>query len=141
MLALFLAALDDPADQQIFLSFYKKWRGLMYQVAFNILREKYLISAYHLSKENEGSFMKSSMKHFLSVVLVVMFCVCMTVTAYAVNARYVNDIEIMCILDISGGTATLYSEIGGNAAITKAVTHTLQKKSGSSYSDMSGKSK
>ena len=129
MLALFLAALDDPADQQIFLSFYKKWRGLMYQVAFNILREKYLISAYHLSKENEGSFMKSSMKHFLSVVLVVMFCVCMTVTAYAVNARYVNDIETMCILDISGGTATLYSEIGGNAAITKAVmTHTLQKR-------------
>lgn len=42
MLALFLAALDDPADQQIFLSFYKKWRRLMYQVAFNILREKYL---------------------------------------------------------------------------------------------------
>ena len=42
MLALFLAALDDPADQQIFLSFYKKWRGLMYQVAFNILHEKYL---------------------------------------------------------------------------------------------------
>ena len=37
MLALFLAALDDPADQQIFLSFYKKWRRLMYQVAFNIL--------------------------------------------------------------------------------------------------------
>ena len=86
--------------------------------------------------------MKINMKHFLSVVLVVMLCVCMTVTAYAVNARYVNDIETMCILDISGGTATLYSEIGGNAAITKAVmTHTLQKKSGSSYSDMSGKSK
>lgn len=86
--------------------------------------------------------MKSNMKHFLSVVLVVMLCICMTVTAYAVNARYINEIDTKCILDISGGTATLYSEMGGDAAITKVVmTHTLQKKSGSSYSNVSGASK
>lgn len=86
--------------------------------------------------------MKSNMKHFLSVVLVVMLCICMTVTAYAVNARYINEIDTKCVLDISGGTATLYSEMGGDADITKVVmTHTLQKKSGSSYSNVSGASK
>ena len=42
MLALFLAALDDPNDQQVFLSFYKQWRGLIYQVSFNILHDQYL---------------------------------------------------------------------------------------------------
>lgn len=86
--------------------------------------------------------MGKNLKRFLSVVLVATLCVCMTVVAYAACARYINEIETRCVLDISGGTATLYSEMGGDTDITKVVmTHTLQKKSGSSYSDVSGKSK
>lgn len=83
--------------------------------------------------------MGSKMKRYLSVVLVVALCVCLSVTAYA---RYINEIEARCVLDISGGQATLYSEMGGDANITKVVmTHTLQKKSGSSYNNVPGAAK
>lgn len=86
--------------------------------------------------------MGNNLKNFFSIVLVATLCVCMTVTAYATCARYINEISARCDLDISGGEATLYSEMSGDAAITKVVmTHTLQKKSGSSYSNVSGASK
>lgn len=78
--------------------------------------------------------MRSKLKRYLSVVLVVALCTCLSVTAYA---RYINEIETRCDLDISGGKATLYSEMVGDASITKVVmTHTLQKKNGSSYTNV-----
>ena len=61
--------------------------------------------------------MGKNLKRFLSMVLVATLCVCMTVVAYAACARYINEIETRCVLDISGGTATLYSEMGGDANI------------------------
>lgn len=39
MLAFYLAALDDPQDQEAFLLFYKGRKALMYQVAYNILHD------------------------------------------------------------------------------------------------------
>lgn len=39
MLAFYLAALDDPQDQEVFLRFYKERKSLMYQVAYNILKD------------------------------------------------------------------------------------------------------
>ena len=80
--------------------------------------------------------MGKNMRKFLSVVLATALCVCLSVTAYA---RYINEITARCVLDISGGTATLYSEMVGDTDVTTVVmTHSLQKKSGSSYSDVPG---
>lgn len=83
--------------------------------------------------------MKNNVKRFLSVIMAMVLCVCFSVTAYA---RYVNDIDTYSSLSISGGKATLYSEMSGDSNITTVVmTHVLQKKSGSSYTDVSGTTK
>ena len=78
----------------------------------------------------------------LSLMLAISLFVIFSVTAFAVQARYIYDINASNSLSISGGKATMYSDMDGDSSITKVViTHVLQKKSGSSFTNVAGTSK
>lgn len=81
-------------------------------------------------------------KRLIPLMLAISLCVMLSVTAFAVQARYIYDINADNGLDITGSMAVMYSDMSGDSDITKVViTHTLQKKSGSSYSNVSGTSR
>ena len=81
--------------------------------------------------------MKLFFKKIVVLALVVSCCMALSVNAYAVQLRFINELVGSNELTISGGEATLYSEVAGSADVTKVVmTHVLQKKSGSSYSNV-----
>ena len=74
--------------------------------------------------------MKLFFKKIVVLALVVSCCMALSVNAYAVQLRFINELVGSNELTISGGEATLYSEVAGSADVTKVVmTHVLQKKS------------
>lgn len=82
--------------------------------------------------------MKKLGKRLLTLALIISICAAFATTAYAVQPRYINDLVISNELTISNGKATMYSDVAGSSDITKVViTHVLQKKNGSSYTDIS----
>lgn len=81
--------------------------------------------------------MKNFLKHILTLTVAISICAVFATSAYAVQPRYINDITGSNELTISNGKATMYSEVAGSSDITKVViTHVLQKKNGSSYTDV-----
>ena len=57
----------------------------------------------------------------LSLMLAISLFVIFSVTAFAVQARYIYDINASNSLSISGGKATMYSDMDGDSSITKVV--------------------
>ncbi len=81
--------------------------------------------------------MRNRLKKFLALVLAISFCMMFSVNTYAIQLRYINELVAINELVISDGTATIYSEVMCSTDVTKVVmTHVLQKKSGSSYSNV-----
>lgn len=91
-------------------------------------------------------------KKFLASILALACCLGTSAVALAeapdvpnppqtVSPRYATTNTVSGILSISGSTATLKSTVNGKSGTTKiTVTHVLQKKSGSRYSDVPGTS-
>lgn len=79
---------------------------------------------------------KSSMKRILSLLLAISLCLAFSITAYA---RYINELVVKSELTTSNGKAVMYSSVEAAADVTQIkITHTLQKKNGTSYTDVSG---
>ncbi|MCI9509503.1 MAG: hypothetical protein HFF10_07155 [Angelakisella sp.] len=79
------------------------------------------------------------MKKWMKKILVLSIALCMTfsVNAYAVQARFYNDLTGSNELIITNGKATMYSELICAPDVTKIVmTHVLQKQSGTKYNDV-----
>ncbi len=91
----------------------------------------------NIVKNREGLCVRNSVKKFLSIILAVSFCFAFSVNAFAIQPRYIYALVISNELTVSDGQAVMYSDVSGAADITKVVmTHVLQKKSGSSYSNV-----
>lgn len=81
--------------------------------------------------------MRNRVKRFWAFVLAVSFCVVFSANAYAIQLRYINELVAMNEVGISGGKATMYSDVVCSSDVTKVVmTHVLQKKSGSTFSNV-----
>lgn len=81
--------------------------------------------------------LKTRAKRFLSLLLAVCVCVMFAVTAYAVTPYYINDITAKCELTNQNGKAVMYSSVTAASNVTKLeISHVLQKKSGSTYTDV-----
>lgn len=86
------------------------------------------------------------LKKWVSIILAMTFCFAMAVGVAAsapqkVGLRSVNQTRITNSVDFSGRTAIISSEVWASSDTTKIViTHVLQKKSGSSYKNVSGTS-
>ena len=75
-------------------------------------------------------------KHILPLLLAVSLCLAFSVTAYA---RYINELVTTSELTTSDGKAVMYSSVDSAADVTQIkITHNLQKKNGSSYTDVPG---
>lgn len=80
---------------------------------------------------------KKSKKRFLSLLLAICFCVMFAVTAYAVTPYYINEINPTCELTNPNGKAVMYSSVFAASNVTKLeMSQVLQKKSGSTYTDV-----
>lgn len=86
------------------------------------------------------------LKKWVSIILAVTFCFAMAVgvsakTPQEIGLRSVNQTRITNSVDFSGRNAIISSEVWASPDTTKMViTHVLQKKSGSSYKNVSGTS-
>lgn len=86
-------------------------------------------------------------KKFLSTILALSCCLGCSAATLAQEApgnipiaapRYVSNNSVASVLSVSGTNGTMLSSINGKAGTTKIViTHVLQKKSGTQYSDIS----
>lgn len=81
--------------------------------------------------------LKTREKRFLSLLLAVCVCVMFAVTAYAVTPYYINEIKANAQLTNSNGKAVMYSSVYAATNVTKLeMTQVLQKKNGSTYTDV-----
>lgn len=75
-------------------------------------------------------------KRILPLLLAISLCLAFSVTAYA---RYINEIIATSQLTTSNGKAVMYTGLDAAANVTKIeMTQVLQKKNGSSYTNVSG---
>lgn len=90
-----------------------------------------------IEQKLEDFHMRNRVKRFWAFVLAVSFCVVFSANAYAIQLRYINELVAMNEVGISGGKATMYSDVVCSSDVTKVVmTHVLQKKSGSTFSNV-----
>lgn len=86
------------------------------------------------------------LKKWVSIILAVTFCFAMAVgvsakTPQEIGLNSINQPQIINGIDFSGGDVIAFSEVKASSDTTKIViTHVLQKKSGSSYKNVSGTS-
>ena len=81
--------------------------------------------------------MRKIIRKILAVTLAVSLCMAFTINAFAVQPRYINELLTSNELTIKDGKATMYSDLICSSDVTRVVmTHVLQKKNGSSYSDV-----
>lgn len=81
---------------------------------------------------------KLSKKRILALLLAISLSLAFSVTAYA---RYINEIVATSELTTSDGKAVMYSSVYAAADVTKIeMTQVLQKKNGTSFTDVSGTS-
>lgn len=81
-------------------------------------------------------------KKLFSLVLAISLVAMLSVTAFAIESRYIGAPDAYSYLSISGEKATMYSEMTGNSQITKIVmTQVLQKDTGSGFKNVSGTTK
>lgn len=81
---------------------------------------------------------KTMKRRIISLILALSLCFAFSVTAYA---RYINEIAADSELTTSNGKAVMYSSVYASADVTKIeMTQVLQKKNGTSFTDVSGTS-
>ena len=77
--------------------------------------------------------MRNRVKKVLALMLAISCCCVFSANAYGIQYRFINELITVNEVTISNGKATMYSDVICSKVV---MTHVLQKKSGSTYSNV-----